>query len=160
MPDGKNLNNASGSADLLTLDSVCAYCNNYFTRREWMYPGEYSIINGVLPDTGFLQTNQYYRIIGSIFNDGVHQVGNPDDILTDETFSGAIWAMAIPSAVIALAKEIDEWRGKYEDMLASPLSSESFGGYSYTKSGAAGVGTGGKTWQDIFRSKLMRWRKI
>ena len=44
----------------------------------------------------------------------------------------------------------------------SPFSSESFGGYSYSKAqGYAGEGGGMlNTWQAIFASRLAPWRKI
>lgn len=156
MPDTTN---TAGGASLLTIEAILAYCKNWF--RVSVVSGTFRIIDGFLNDTGgCLADGQYYRIIGSVFNDGLHKYGDADDTLTDETFSGAIWPLAIPPALISVAAEIDDWRGRYEDMLASPISSESFGGYSYTKSGAAGTGTGGQTWQDIFAAKLNRWRKI
>lgn len=155
MPDMTN----TGGASLLTIEAILAYCRNYF--RVSVVSGDYTIADGVLSGAeNILMSGQYYRIIGSVFNDGLHKYGDADDTLTDETFSGAIWPLAIPPALIATAAEIDDWRGKYEDMLASPISSESFGGYSYTKSVAAGTGTGGQTWLDIFGAKLNRWRKI
>lgn len=152
MPDTNN----TGGASLLTIEAILAYCKNWF--RVSVVSGDYTIADGVLSGAeNILMSGQYYRIIGSVFNDGLHKYGDADDTLTDETFSGTIWPLAIPPALIATAAEIDDWRGKYEDMLASPISSESFGGYSYTKSGA---GTGGQTWLDIFAAKLNRWRKI
>lgn len=83
--------------------------------------------------------------------------------LTDETFHGSVWAMAIPPAVIALSTDIDEWVEKNAEIIASPYSSESFGGYSYTKrNGTSANGSSNSVfgWQDAFRSRLNRWRKI
>ena len=114
-------------------------------------------------------TALFYRtvsIVGSVFNDGVHQ--KPADDLVDESFEGAIWAMAVPPTVIALSEEIDEWRDKYDGVDSvnmGPYSSESFGGYSYSRSSGNGSGYGNRgngapTWQSMFVNELNRWRKI
>ncbi len=132
------------------------------------YSGEFEITNGALvidDDVDIIQ-DQYYRIMGSRFNDGVH-VNNGSDVLKDETFSGVIWAMAIPQAVIDLANDIEEWQNKYggiDSQAMSPFASESFGGYSYTKGGgssASGGGAGnGADWRNAFGNRLDMWRKI
>ena len=101
------------------------------------------------------------RIVGSVFNDGVHQY--PAEDLKDETFDGAIWAMAIPPRVIALLGQMNEWEAKYGDVVNSPYSSESFGGYSYTKgsgSGTSGSGSSGDGIFAVFADELNRWRKV
>lgn len=127
------------------------------------------IENGILTSKDWkieLLDNQYYRIIGSIFNDGVHKRG--EEILSDEAFFGSVWSMAVPPTVIELADEIEAWISKYggvDGTLMSPYSSESFGGYSYTKS-SGGSGTGGygngsaPNWREMFADRLNRWRKI
>lgn len=78
--------------------------------------------------------------------------------LNDETFDGSVWALAIPKAVIELSKEIAEWQEKYGATVTSPFSSESFGGYSYTKATAADASAAG--WEGAFKSRLNQWRKI
>lgn len=136
------------------LTELCHEINNYFPKKK--YFDTYTIEDGILviPE---LQSGQYYRICGSVFNDGVHKYGEAD--LKDETFNGSVWAMAIPEEVIALSEEIDEWKAKYETAeTMSPYQSESFGGYSYTKASGASGGTA--TWQDVFRSKLNNYRRI
>ena len=110
-----------------------------------------------------LQNKQYYRIIGSVFNDGVHRYDTDD--LEPETFTGSVWALAIPKVVIKLAEDIAAWRTKYEaaDSTAmSPYMSESFGGYSYSKGSAiSGTGTGGAaSWRTTFASRMNTWRKL
>ena len=82
-----------------------------------------------------------------------------------ETFRGAVWAMAVPLDVIALSEEIDAWRKKYEGIgsaAMSPYMSESFGGYSYQKGSSlsGNGGSGGTSWQNTFRTKLNKWRKL
>lgn len=144
------------------LTELCQELHNWFDRER--HTGTFEITGGVLT-ASFLVPGQYYRIIGSIFNDGVHKYGDENDALTDETFGGAVWALAIPKAVINLSTEIDAWRQKYESAgsaAMSPFTSESFGGYSYSKSGAgtASSATGATGWVGVFASQLNRWRKI
>lgn len=142
------------------LEQLLTHLHNWFRVRDGVdgkYPGTYTVESGsiTLP---FLRTGQYFRVVGSIFNDGLHQYGQ--DGLIDETFTGSIWALAIPKAVIDLAKEIDGWQKKYGDAVTSPYTSESFSGYSYTKSGGANESGSAGGWQDAFRGRLNPWRKI
>lgn len=146
------------------LTELCKEINNWFNYNQPKYFGDFVISEGeVVGDYG-LQEGQYYRIVGSLFNDGVHMYG--EDELTDEMFNGALWAMAVPSDVIALAAEIDAWKAKYQSLDSpsmSPYNSESFGGYSYTKS--SGASSSGNvdlsgTWQGTFADRLNHWRKI
>ena len=143
------------------LTELCQELHNWFVLEK--HYGTFTITAGVL-DADFLLTNQYYRVMGSVFNDGVHKRGDTHDTLTDETFEGAVWALGIPKAVIDLAAEIAAWRAKYEtsDSAAmSPFTSESFGGYSYSKSGSGlSDGSGGGGWKSAFASRLNMWRKI
>lgn len=140
------------------LTELCQELRNWFERDKIF--GDFTIENGAIdvPD-GFLQDGQYFRIIGSVFNDGVHKYG--EDELTTEAFKGAIWSMAVPPSVIALSERISAWVTKYGDMVSSPYQSESFGGYSYTKA-SSGQGNAGSTptWRNTFASELNRWRKI
>ena len=153
------------------MTELCQNLRNWFDRNQKKWHGSVTISNGVVTcdDESFsLQTNQYFRIIGSLFNDGVHKYQDAEDELTDETFTGTIWAMAVPPAVIALCADIEEWQAKYGgagSALMSPYSSESFGGYSYTKASGSRAygGSGGSTvptWEAMFASRLNHWRKI
>ena len=146
------------------LTELCQELRNWFDIIR--YEGTFTISGGALT-ADFLQPNQYYRIIGSIFNDGVHKYGDNKDVLTDETFVGSVWALGIPKAVIDLAAEIAAWKAKYEDLNSqamSPFQSESFAGYSYSKgntSSASGAAASTPTgWKSVFASNLNRWRKI
>lgn len=146
------------------LTELCQELRNWFERDK--YIGSFEIENGqiVAPD-GSLQSGQYFRIIGSVFNDGVHKY-EPDsegaEQLVDEAFEGAIWTMAVPPAVITLSEQISEWISKYEEVVSSPYSSESFGGYSYSRASGQGnaKSNGNPTWQGQFASELDKWRKI
>ena len=138
------------------LEQVLMNIRNWFTVDGGIYSGTFTIKDGgiTLP---FLADGQYFRICGSVFNDGLHQY--PEDNLVDETFNGTIWALAIPKAVIELADEIGKWQEKNGEAASSPFSSESFGGYSYSKATDAETG-GAVTWQSAFKKQLSAWRKI
>ena len=138
------------------LEQVLMNIRNWFPVDGGIYSGTFTIKDGgiTLP---FLADGQYFRICGSVFNDGLHQYNVLD--LVDETFNGTIWALAIPKAVIELADEIGKWQEKNGEAASSPFSSESFGGYSYSKATDAETG-GAVTWQSAFKRQLGAWRKI
>ena len=139
----------------MILTEICAELRNYFEVPNGRHFGKFEISGGSIAPLDFLQHGQYFRIIGSVFNDGVHQYPSSD--LTDEVFYGAVWAMAVPPTLIALTDEIEEYN-KSDAGKASPYTSESFGGYSYTKAtDASGVPI---SWQKAFASSLNRWRKL
>lgn len=148
------------------LGQICAYLRNWFTRDQKKLLGTFTITNentvlfmDVVDVTEDFQAGQYVRIVGSTFNDGVWRWGS--DELEPETFTGGIYGMAVPKEVLQLAEDIEAWATKYQDALNSPYTSESFGGYSYTRaSGNANTGGSVATWQDIFASRLAPWRKI
>lgn len=131
------------------IDEICASLHNYFAMD--IVPGEYTVNDGeiTLP---FLAAGQFFRVVGSVFCDGVYRYG--DALPADETFDGAIWAMAIPPTLEELAAEIEEWKQKNAEVINSPYQSESFGGYSYTK------GSDSASWQGVFAKRLNRWRKL
>nr|DAO28338.1 MAG TPA: Protein of unknown function (DUF3199) [Caudoviricetes sp.] len=137
------------------LEQVLRHLNNWFLVD--IHRGVFTVENGsiTLP---FLLTNQYFRICGSVFNDGLHKYPAVD--LTDETFTGTVWALAVPKAVITLAEDIAAWEEKNGEAVASPYQSESFGGYSYTKRSAGSDGGTLNGWQDAFRARLNDWRKL
>ena len=138
------------------LEQVLMHLKNWFLVPGGIHEGTYTIEDGgiALP---FLANGQYFRICGSVFNDGLHQY--PASDLKAETFEGTVWALAVPQAVIELAAEIEAWQKKNGDASTSPYQSESFGGYSYSKATDSATG-GAVTWQSAFRSRLNAWRKI
>lgn len=157
------------------LTELCGYLKNWFVDK--MTFGDFKIVDGLITYADGtelpLQEGQYFRIIGSIFNDGCHvyslqgseEPHTPSEpTLKNEAFNGAVWTMAVPKDVIGLAAEIAAWRAKYEGAdspALSPYSSESFGGYSYSKSaGNTASGATGTTWQAVFGSRLIRYRKV
>ena len=138
------------------LEQVLMNIRNWFPVKGGIYSGTFTIKDGgiTLP---FLADGQYFRICGSVFNDGLHQYPAAD--LVDEEFSGAILALAIPRSVVVLADEISKWQEKNGEASTSPYQSESFGGYSYSKATDAETG-GAVTWQSAFKQQLSAWRKI
>lgn len=143
----------------LILTEICEYLNNYFWEKK--ISGNFTISDGAIDAVG-LKDGQYFRIIGSTFNDGVHIYPATD--LTDEIFEGSIWAMAVPATVITIASDINEWQTKYggaDSDAMSPFTSESFAGYSYSKSGSGNANSGSNiTWQDVFGGRLNKYRKL
>lgn len=148
------------------LGEVCDFVHNYFVLHA--YTGELTISGGTIPVE--LLDGQRFRIRGSALNDGIytyHADGIKDDDddtaspLADETFVGSIEAMGVPHAFLRLVKEIGDWVTANSAALSSPYTSESFGGYSYTKATGSGANAGGVLgWQDVFRTKLTAYRKI
>lgn len=149
------------------LTELCAELRNYFLRDYRHYSdihrGSFVISGGDIESLDFLQQGQYFRIVGSVFNDGVWRYG--EGCLVDEAFTGEVWAMTVPPAVIALDAEIDAWKAANKDALDNPYQSESFGGYSYSKaSGASGTNANGAStsfgWQNQFAKRLDPYRRI
>lgn len=154
------------------LTELCQYLRNWFDRKpdgsyHAKFFGDFEISGGALINVELTQ-GQYYRIMGSLFNDGVHKFGDENDALTDEEFNGAIWAMSIPPEVIQLAEDIASWQAKYggvDSEAMSPFQSESYGGYSYSKSrssvaASSNGANSSNAWQSAFASRLRRWMKI
>lgn len=152
----------------MELTDLCVELNNYFETSR--YFGKFTIAGGSidlseLVASGSLQSGQYFRIAGSVFNDGVYKY--PATELKDEVFDGAIWPMAVPTAAMGLLSDINAWLNSLSDedksAINSPFQSESFGGYSYSK-GSNNSGSGASadlgSWQNQFRSRLNKWRKI
>lgn len=160
----------------MALTELCHYLRNWFDRGRYfgtfrienkalvymdlsgaLVPGGADIRDITVPED-ILQTGQYFRIVGSVFNDGVHLY--PTDKLQDEVFDGALWVMAVPPSVITLSGEIDDWQTKYGKAASSPFSVESITSSSYSRTRATGEGLGAINWQTAFSSRLALWRKI
>lgn len=137
------------------LEEVLDYLNNWFLAPGGIHTGSYAVRGGgiTLP---FLQNGQYFRVLGSVFNDGLHRY--PAEDMTDEEFTGAVWALAVPRSVTLLAAEIEVWQEKNGEAAQSPYQSESFGGYSYTRAtDAAGRAV---TWRSAFAERLRPYKKL
>ena len=146
------------------LTEICAEIRNYFSLEEDRTLGDFAVVNGAIAPSVSLDDNQYYRIVGSVFNDGVHKKG--EQLIDEDVFHGAVWKMRVPKTVLDLSTEIAAWQaenGSSQSANMSPFTSESFGGYSYSKGsgGSAGSGAGASavTWQTMFAKRLNPYRK-
>lgn len=142
----------------MTLDDYCADLKNYFISdfSKDIHLGEYTIDNYTI-ELDFLVNGQYFRIVGSKFNDGVYKYDN-ELTLVDETFQGAIWAMSVPPAFLEAVKEAEEYLTVHP--IGLEYQSESFGGYSYTR--ASGGNHSGGFWYlpATISQKLNRYRRL
>ena len=142
------------------LTEVCIYLNNFFPKEK--KKGTFTIRDGKIVNLSLLN-GQYFRIMGSVMNDGVYKF--PVVNLNDEVFEGFIWSMAVPPTVIDLTSEIETWQtknGSATSVAMSPFTSESFNNYSYSKP-SGGDGTGSKatgTWQSAFANRLNPYRRL
>lgn len=139
------------------LGQILQHLRNWFVVVGGVHTGTFTIEEGGL-ELPFLQNGQYFRIVGSLFNDGVYQY--PATNLSTEAFAGAVWALAVPREVIELSEEVEAWQEKNGDAVSGPYQSESFGGYSYTKKTDAETGGAVSSWQSAFRERLNQWRKV
>ena len=136
------------------LTEVCAELRNYFVKD--IHNGTFEIVGGKITPLDFIQENQYFRIVGYVFNDGVYK-NTADLVLTDEIFSGSVWAMAVPPSVVALAEEIKKYN-ESDEAKPSAYTSESFGGYSYSK--ATDENGAPMGWKKVFANRLNKYRRI
>ena len=141
------------------LTEICAEIKNYFCYNKDKRTGDFKIENGTL--VGVDLPTEYFAVFGSRHNNGVHKVSEHD--LVDEEFHGAVWIMSPPAAFLALAEEIAEWQkanGAVDSSAMSPFNSESFGGYSYTKSaGYASAAQQAGGWQGAYADRLSLYRR-
>lgn len=140
------------------LSELCLELKNWFDRGQPHTSGKIEIRNGALFTPCDLKPNQYFRIVGSTFNDGIYQF--PTTSLDDETFDGAVWGMAIPKDFLNLVDDINKFNAKVEEMalVEKGYASESFGGYSYTLSASAPAMM--VEWQNRINRRLNCYRKL
>ena len=128
------------------LTEICQYLHNYFDYERHF--GDISIVghevfcNGKLLE---IESGQYFALFRHRIPLGVFQKKD----LTDKSFTGAVWLMDVPKAILDADAWADAW--KANNMAAgsqtnSVYQSESFGGYSYSK----GTNSKGKVGASIF----------
>lgn len=132
------------------LDEICKYLKNWFETSH--QDGVFEISDGTLT-VPKCQTGQYIRIVGSVLNDGIYTY--PLTGLKDETFKGSVWLLIIPKYIEDLDTKITEFVSENKK---GGYSSESFGGYSYSKSTNKNGNISG--WQDVFNEDLKPYKKI
>ena len=144
------------------LNEICEHLHNFFDSRDGKYidrsAGTFTILNGLIsPLSSSLIAGQYIRIVGSLLNDGIYLLPSNFTIssLVNETFTGAIFGLAIPKDLVTLDTEITAY------VTANPATgyvSESFGGWSGTK--ATGANGAALSWESVYAKRLNRWRKM
>ena len=137
----------------MMLEKIIAYLNNDFrVSDDEPETHEWEIVGGTLtiPD---VREGQYVRIFGSLFNDGVRKY--PLTGLTDESFTGCVIPLAIPRVILTLAEEIETWSEKNQP---TAFTSESFGGYTYSKATKANGTAAG--WREVFADDLKPYKKM
>ena len=130
------------------LEAILSHLHNWFPIKGAAKDGTFVIASGRLQFDGLLN-GQYFRVAGSVLNDGLHKTG---DRLKDETFTGTVYPLAVPEELEDLADEIEQW------IAANPPTDkiiESFGGYTYTRASGSAPG-----WQTAFASRFSRWKKV
>ena len=144
------------------LYEICEHLHNFFDQRDGEYIDraydEFTISDGVLsPLSSSLIAGQYIRIVGSLLNDGIYLL--PDDFtiaeLKDETFTGAVFGLAIPKDLVTLSTEITAYVAANP---ATGYTSESFGGWSGSR--ATGASGAPLSWKTVYGARLNRWRKV
>jgi len=142
---------------MITLPELLDVLNNYFDDES--IAGDFTISGGAfinLPTT--IMADQWYKIDGSVFNDGIYQKGK-ETTLKDETFAGYVSAMRVPPAIDKLLADINAWiTAKGDDQGMTGVVSESFDGYSYTK--ATNEKGMPATWREVFSKQIVRYKKI
>ena len=145
----------------MTITELCHELNNYFDRDFPKFHGAITIEGGKIVDADFqeaIKPGQYFRIIGSVLNDGVYK-NDESLVLTDELFIGSIWLLAIPKEFVDLCAEMTEWEKNNNKEALSPFTSESFGGYSYSKGSAGKDSFGGVNSMSVFGGRLVKYRR-
>ena len=144
------------------LYEICEHLHNFFDSRDGEYidrsADTFTISSGVIsPLSSSLIAGQYIRIVGSLLNDGIYLLPSNRTITTleNETFTGAIFGLAIPRDLVTLDSEITAYVAANP---ATGYTSESFGGWS----GSRATGTNGAplSWESVYAKRLNRWRKM
>ncbi len=119
----------------MTLTDVLKHLGNYFERDY--ESGNFTISANTIEVNKSYKTGQYVRIMDSLLNDGVYKVVSATDgeiilqeTLSDETFNGYIVSLAIPSNVVDISKQMQD----YQAMVAKGIASESVPNYSVSYS--------------------------
>jgi len=135
------------------LYEILKHIRNFFPDLDHQIAGTFTVKDGSIDPFPVVSANQYVLIEGSALNDGIIQLSCAS--LEDEIFTGTITPLKIPREFLNLVAEIESYQENYK---VSPFTSESFGGYSYTRA----TNAKGKmlSWQDSFGTRLNAWRKI
>jgi len=144
------------------LYEICEHLHNFFDVRDGEFTDRtadtFTISSGLIsPLSSSLIAGQYIRIVGSLLNDGIYLLPSNFTIstLVNETFTGAIFGLAIPRDLVALDAEITAYVAANP---ATGYTSESFGGWSGSR--ATGASGAPLSWKTVYGARLNRWRKV
>lgn len=136
------------------LFEAMSYCKNWFVTE--IHKGNISIQDNTINLNGKEFTPNAYtdflRLIGGHTNE---QMFDSSKVLENDEFEGEIWELAPPQEFIKLCDKIREWN---DENKPNDKTSESFGGYSYSK--ATNNNGVPLTWQDVFAKELRAYKKI
>lgn len=165
-----------------TIEALCAETNNYHDTDRVI--DDYTIENGriTLP---FLSENQFFRIVGSKWNDGVYVYSQNSFIVRSSTWEEVMngnmnwgelrkhkWGELVehdlvdetfhggiwPMNMPRAFLDLSKKIAEYnasEAAKISPFTSENISGYYSYTKGSADA----NAWQNVFKSELRRWRK-
>lgn len=134
------------------LYEILKYIRNFFPDTANRKEAQFTILNNSIAPSFVCAAGQYFLIEGSVFNDGVHKL---TDTFTNETFTGAITPLKIPKDLLSLVDEITAYSA---NTAHTDYTSESFGGYSYTR--ARDTNGNACNWKNEFGTRLNAWRKV
>lgn len=136
------------------LYEILKHIRNFFADNDKAIIGYFEIVSGSI-DLPF-DAGQLYIVEGSAHNDyTVFKYG--ESTHTDEAFNGTITPICPPNSLIDLCSDIEAWCAENKNK-KSAYTSESFGGYSYTKGTTASGRPLG--WQEVYADRLSIWRKV
>lgn len=143
----------------VSVGQVMRSINNFF--ETGYRSANYTISGGAVSPGELLKPGMYIAIDGSIFHDGVWKVGKdstlsglPEDS-PNETFYGRVWFLRPPADFLSVCARIDEFA---KNTPVDGLQSESFGEYSYARTG--GKNGGILTWQEAFADELRPYYRM
>jgi len=139
----------------VTLPDLMRETRNFFPAAA--IDADWTLQGGKLSPVNGLHLGDWVAVTGSIYNNGVFQLGENGSLpgAVDESWTGRIWLLAPPAEFLALATEINFWA---EQQVQSATVKESFGAYSRelaTDSNGAPI-----TWQQFFAHRLQPYRRM
>ena len=141
----------------MDLTSMCRIANNYFVKEK--VSGTFELNPNVAPIS--LIENQYFRIVGSVMNDGVYR-NDAESLATlvAEEFTGEIWSMAVPRDFLTLCEEIEAFNSKMNEIASKDngFTSENFDGYSYSR--ASSLSPAQQSEWDNLNKRLNTYRRV
>lgn len=151
--------------NLVLAEEVLSHIHNWFVRDSMKLTGAVFTEDGPPVEVeSYVPSGGFYRVQGTFLNDGLHKFDEPTDVFQpDEAASVTISRLAIPTALVVMFDEIEDWEDKYGDVAKGPFFSESFGGYEYEIRGYSSYGAASSSmsgWRLAFANRLNPWRRM